>query len=297
SESEDDKNESHELAEVEQQESSQITNTSISSNQSQPVPQQNWPSLLPSPPPDIEIIIEKLAQYVAKNGEEFEVTVRKRGEERFEFLNPGNIYHAHYIRKKLQYLEERRKTQAAELKLKSSLDTESNDKQVTKTPVSFCFKEKKSSSLQSEEKSWKSYSDTPTPKSQPPSTVDNDMKKTDLALADKLAAAARDRLSREKQLQEERKRKAAIFLSMVSNKNKELKEESKIDTKSDIVSENVIIGPVFPETSSKVNVSSQSNTSSPREESSSIKIKSDLPKNSAVLPFVVSDEPLKESSR
>ena len=81
-------------------------------------------SLLPPPPPELDLIIDKLAQYVAKNGEEFESTVRKRGEDRFEFLNPGNIHHAHYIRKKLQYLEEKRKTQASELRLKNNDEVE-----------------------------------------------------------------------------------------------------------------------------------------------------------------------------
>jgi len=99
-------------------------------------PNLNKSSLLPSPPPDVELIIEKLAQYVAKNGEEFEQTVRKRDEERFGFLNPGNIYHAHYIRRKLYFLEEKRKLQANELIAKKLNETE-NEKNSSKSSVSF----------------------------------------------------------------------------------------------------------------------------------------------------------------
>ncbi|RWS24655.1 Splicing factor: suppressor of white-apricot-like protein [Leptotrombidium deliense] len=261
-------------------------NQGQSSSVSAPVQvQQNWSSLLPSPPPEIEVIIEKLAQYVAKNGEEFESTVRKRGEERFEFLNPGTKYHAHYIRKKLQYLEDKRKTQAAEMKLKClEMDIE---KQL-KTPVCFSFKEKKINNVQLEDKVRKISSEVNTSQASKKSSsaVENEPKKSETALADKLAAAVRDRLAREKQLQEERKRKAALFLSLV--KNKELQQETRKSEESDSEHKSqTTYGPLLP-----ANLKNEMPLS---EDNRKIKA-TELSKNTAVLPFVISDEPLKESS-
>ncbi|CAL1279987.1 unnamed protein product [Larinioides sclopetarius] len=49
------------------------------------------------PPPDIQPIIDKMAEYVAKNGEDFETIVKSKKDKRFDFLHPWHEYHNYYI--------------------------------------------------------------------------------------------------------------------------------------------------------------------------------------------------------
>ena len=58
------------------------------------------------PPPNVQPIVDKMAEYAANNGEEFEKTVleKNRDDVRFSFLRPGNEYHAYYTTKKLLYI-------------------------------------------------------------------------------------------------------------------------------------------------------------------------------------------------
>ena len=58
------------------------------------------------PPPDIQPIIDKLAKYVAKNGDEFEASVRAKCDPRFEFLVPWHSYNAYYLAKKRMFVRE-----------------------------------------------------------------------------------------------------------------------------------------------------------------------------------------------
>lgn len=50
------------------------------------------------PPPELRPIVDKTAEYVAKNSDDFEHTVLERhiGDPRFGFLNPWDEYHAYY---------------------------------------------------------------------------------------------------------------------------------------------------------------------------------------------------------
>ncbi|OEL13259.1 putative splicing factor 3A subunit 1 [Dichanthelium oligosanthes] len=50
------------------------------------------------PPPDIRVIIEKTATFVAKNGPEFErrIISLNQGNAKFNFLQPSDPYHAYY---------------------------------------------------------------------------------------------------------------------------------------------------------------------------------------------------------
>ena len=59
------------------------------------------------PPPDIQPIVDKTAEYVARNSDGFERTVLEKhcGDSRFSFLNPWDQYHAYYQMKKQQFLE------------------------------------------------------------------------------------------------------------------------------------------------------------------------------------------------
>ena len=64
------------------------------------------------PPPNVQPIVDKMAEYAANNGEEFEKTVleKNRNDPRFSFLRPGNEYHAYYTTKKLLYITKLRET-------------------------------------------------------------------------------------------------------------------------------------------------------------------------------------------
>ncbi|KAL1480199.1 hypothetical protein MTO96_051240 [Rhipicephalus appendiculatus] len=62
-------------------------------------------------PPDVQPIIDKMAIYVAKNGEDFETIVKSKGDKRFEFLLPDHEYHQYYLHKKQTYLNERAQQQ------------------------------------------------------------------------------------------------------------------------------------------------------------------------------------------
>ncbi|XP_014467681.1 PREDICTED: splicing factor, suppressor of white-apricot homolog isoform X2 [Dinoponera quadriceps] len=51
------------------------------------------------PPADMQIIIDKMASYVAKNGRDFETIVKNKGDPRFNFLELSHQYHGYYAHK------------------------------------------------------------------------------------------------------------------------------------------------------------------------------------------------------
>lgn len=61
------------------------------------------------PPPDIQPIIDKLANYVARNGADFETIVKAKNDDRFAFLNPWDVHHPYYLYKKQLCREEKEK--------------------------------------------------------------------------------------------------------------------------------------------------------------------------------------------
>ncbi|XP_052751914.1 protein suppressor of white apricot-like isoform X2 [Galleria mellonella] len=50
------------------------------------------------PPEDVQLVIDKMAAYVARNGDEFAEIVRSKNDPRFTFLEPDNVYHPYYKR-------------------------------------------------------------------------------------------------------------------------------------------------------------------------------------------------------
>ena len=62
------------------------------------------PCIVP-PPPDVKLIIDKMADYVARNGPEFEIVVRRRNDERFRFVEADHPHHAYYLHKKEAFLQ------------------------------------------------------------------------------------------------------------------------------------------------------------------------------------------------
>ena len=53
------------------------------------------------PPPEVRNIVDKTASFVARNGVEFESKIRmnEQSNPKFNFLNPGDPYHAYYQHK------------------------------------------------------------------------------------------------------------------------------------------------------------------------------------------------------
>ena len=55
------------------------------------------------PPPDIQPIIDKLAEYVAKHGHAFEDTVKRNGDPRLQFINSSHEYYKYFMLRKNLY--------------------------------------------------------------------------------------------------------------------------------------------------------------------------------------------------
>ncbi|XP_026543347.1 splicing factor, suppressor of white-apricot homolog [Notechis scutatus] len=246
------------------------------------------------PPPDIQPVIDKLAEYVARNGIKFETSVRAKNDPRFEFLQPWHQYNAYYEFKKQFFLQKEASDsskQVASLSEDVSTDaptaapgeTEfpaeqspedadsaaqgnsakdpaaikiSNDGKLIKVsfaPISFAIRAKENDMLPLEKNRVKLDDDTDeeeeegkegqenasssstsatlltpsgsAPEEKKPQLTQEELeaKQAKQKLEDRLAAAAREKLaqaskeSKEKQLQAERKRKAALFLQNLKN--------------------------------------------------------------------------------
>ncbi|KAM6155521.1 splicing factor, suppressor of white-apricot homolog isoform 2-T2 [Rhynchocyon petersi] len=266
--------------------SSGVTSTTTTTSALAPVA-----AIIP-PPPDIQPVIDKLAEYVARNGVKFETSVRAKNDQRFEFLQPWHQYNPYYEFKKQFFLrkeggdntqaaaapEETPAESASEKPSEALEDGVSEDSaegtgrgasgkrepasskavpdgklvKASFAPISFAIKAKENDLLPLEKNRVKLDDDSdddeesregqescsaaananpavPTPcvaaeEKKPPLTQEElEAKQAKQKLEDRLAAAAREKLaqaskeSKEKQLQAERKRKAALFLQTLKN--------------------------------------------------------------------------------
>ncbi|XP_031448591.1 splicing factor, suppressor of white-apricot homolog isoform X5 [Phasianus colchicus] len=277
--------------------SSGLTSTTTSTSTIAPVV-----AIIP-PPPDIQPVIDKLAEYVARNGIKFETSVRAKNDLRFEFLQPWHQYNPYYEFKKQFFLQKESsdncqgvsssedvpadtttdapsETQLAdghtpedgsEPSAKGALETKKDvppktvsDGKLVKAsfaPISFAIKAKENDLLpleknrvkldddsdeeeeegkEGQENANSASNNTPavtTPcvaveEKKPQLTQEElEAKQAKQKLEDRLAAAAREKLaqaskeSKEKQLQAERKRKAALFLQTLKNPLSEAETE------------------------------------------------------------------------
>lgn len=60
------------------------------------MPSTSPPPQIVPPPPDVQPIIDRMAMYVAKNGEEFAIVVKSKNDPRFQFLEPWHSHYAYY---------------------------------------------------------------------------------------------------------------------------------------------------------------------------------------------------------
>lgn len=54
------------------------------------------PAQIVPPPPDVQPIIDRMAMYVAKNGEEFAIVVKSKKDARFQFLESWHTHYPYY---------------------------------------------------------------------------------------------------------------------------------------------------------------------------------------------------------
>lgn len=206
------------------------------------------------PPPDIQAVIDKLAEYVARNGLRFEASVRAKNDPRFDFLQSWHQFNSYYEFKKNYFLQKEGRCFPEELvDADADLQTdaalkESRLRKASFAPICFAIKVKENDLLPLEKNRVCLDDDSDedklveeqvlealmgaegvVQKEAPPPCVPEEKKpslsveeleakQAKLKLEDRLAAAAREKLaqaskeSKEKQLQAERKRKAALFL-------------------------------------------------------------------------------------
>ncbi|CAI6345373.1 unnamed protein product [Macrosiphum euphorbiae] len=239
------------------------SNNKTESEISNPV-HQNVTVGIDVPPNDLQIIIDKMASYVTKNGKQFEETARKRQDPRLKFLEPDDSFNAYYTQKLKLYATIKRLEQTAPSK--SNVDSKTN----SKLPVCFSLKKQKESEVVEIKKSALEDSSNETSddehkkdrinktesnhnKSNKSSvsvkknSLQNTAKLAEERLKDKLAMAAkeklfmleRERTKKEKEkIQAERKRKAAQFLASMkiisssssSKSSNTIKPEEKSET-------------------------------------------------------------------
>ncbi|XP_009995940.1 PREDICTED: splicing factor, suppressor of white-apricot homolog isoform X2 [Chaetura pelagica] len=297
--------------------SSGLTSTTTSTSTIAPVV-----AIIP-PPPDIQPVIDKLAEYVARNGIKFETSVRAKNDLRFEFLQPWHQYNAYYEFKKqfflqkeksdnsqgvpssedvpsdttgdtqseTQFADEHAPEDGSEPSAKGVLGTKKDvpaskavsDGKLVKAsfaPISFAIKAKENDLLPLEKNRVKLDDDSdeeeeegkegqenassasnhtpavaapcPAAEEKKPQLTQEELeaKQAKQKLEDRLAAAAREKLaqaskeSKEKQLQAERKRKAALFLQTLKNPLAEAEAEKVEDNSFSNESVNSIPIPV-----------------------------------------------------
>ncbi|KAI1905019.1 hypothetical protein AGOR_G00011640 [Albula goreensis] len=233
------------------------------------------------PPPDIQPVIDKLAEYVARNGVKFEASVRSKNDPRFEFLQSWHQYNTYYEFKKHYFMQKEgivlqesgspsdskvAPENTAPTGLGSESDGPASDNCSTEkqpnegklikasfAPICFAIKAKENDLLPLEKNRVRLDDDSdedqdkeagqeggmvggatvairepppaPPPEEKRPTLTLEELeaKQAKQKLEDRLAAAAREKLaqaskeSKEKQLQAERKRKAALFLQTLRN--------------------------------------------------------------------------------
>ena len=95
-----------------------------------------------TPNKDLESVIDRLAVYVVKNGEEFEDGIKEKKDARFDFLLPSNIYHPYYMEKKREAAMAEEEVKRKEEERKKNLKVKFGVKSKLK-PVTVATKKKK----------------------------------------------------------------------------------------------------------------------------------------------------------
>ncbi|KAG1714279.1 Splicing factor, suppressor of white-apricot [Nymphon striatum] len=243
------------------------------------------------PPEDMQLIIDKMAAYVAKNGVSFEKTVLGKGDSRFDFLKSSHKYNSYYTQRCKHHMLETNPTPKL-------LSNDKKLKKYVKAPVSFAIKSKDGDGttleknvlsgdesdnveVDNDQNSNHSTDTAEVPSVQPTTQIEADKAEpkqvikiesvlypnvdrfeldldnaffcTEISyckdreyinpflqpqerLKDKIAAAARERMAqitKEKMLQLERRRKAAVFLNMIKSSGLNIEAKSSVSSTTD----------------------------------------------------------------
>ncbi|XP_041347938.1 splicing factor, suppressor of white-apricot homolog isoform X2 [Gigantopelta aegis] len=197
------------------------------------------PSIVP-PPPDIQPIIDRMAMYVAKNGAEFEMVVKSKKDERFAFLLPHHVHFRYYDFKKCLFLEQMESGRKAKAELEAAAaqkgvsfsikmkpKEQESVTQLKKPLFDYGSSEDEREGESDGQRDKNEISRSSTPLSEAGHTSDSkseippevlQKKLAEEKFKDRLAAVAREKLTqanKEKQMQAERKRKAAMFINQL----------------------------------------------------------------------------------
>lgn len=190
----------------------------------------------PMPPTELQVVIDKTAIYVAKNGTDFEETLRKKHDPRFAFLDKSNEFHLYYSFK----VDESRQLFPSPPVLISQQQTATkHEVKMPKTPpapVCFSIKPKEVKSPLKTSVKLQAYSDDEHTKTEKfpdvpsPSRLNLDSVEEELErqvdemkhdreekiakekLKDKILNAAREKLKKD-----ERKKRAMIFINQIKS--------------------------------------------------------------------------------
>lgn len=198
---------------------------------------------LPVPPDGLQHIIDKTAAYVAKNGKDFEDILRTKQDPRFSFLDETSEYHRYYIYKVTGsiYLPSSngespmKEKLLKEPKIVTPVCFSIKTKEDPPVPMKLALPQEPSSDEEGVEKNGaqsgmkESVEECDTGDTSLGINVEEilemeekkEAKRAEEKVRDKLAAAAREKLgliSKEKQLQLERKKKAMAFLTQIKSK-------------------------------------------------------------------------------
>ncbi|XP_065663694.1 uncharacterized protein LOC100210071 isoform X2 [Hydra vulgaris] len=189
------------------------------------------------PPPDLQPVIDRLALYVVKNGDEFEEGIKLKEDPRFDFLNSWNMYNKYYTQQKflmkveIQKQKEEDEERKRNMKVSFGLKTKSKavSKKASKVQATAIFNQNEE---EEEEESLK------TDGFKPNKDKENEMRRKQethdcsssslnlhrtskstpqqIAQAKRFTQAANLRETQQK-MQEERKKKAASFVVKLKN--------------------------------------------------------------------------------
>ncbi|CAF4245474.1 unnamed protein product, partial [Rotaria sp. Silwood2] len=177
------------------------------------------------PPPDVKPIIDKLAEYVARNGPAFEQSIRTKNDPRFGFLEPDHIHHNYYqlkvqlcvqdiLRKKTEENQrpinndEQQSVHGKGVKLVLKVNTEES---LTPTCQEFNSDDDSNSMQQNEQDDNNEFIGP-----RPPSPEFLEKMRKQEQRRDRVSGFVRDKIVRDKQ--EERKRKAEMLVQQLKTK-------------------------------------------------------------------------------
>lgn len=191
------------------------------------------------PPVELQLVIDKTASYVAKNGVDFEETLRKKNDTRFQFLDPENEFQKYYefkVNESRGPCLTKPPARVEPVKLPKA----------SPAPVCFSIKPKEEKSplkstiaqlqvTSSDDENKEKIPKVPTPPRLTLTSVEEELelqvdamnaereeKAAKEKLTDKLMSAAREKLGmfpKEKMLQIERKKKAMMFINQIKGSN------------------------------------------------------------------------------